>query len=96
MLKKISPIEIPLIEQELVKEGIPIREILRMCDIHVELFRDALISRELKEVPKGHPLDILIKENEEIIKLAEALNMYSTYISNKEKNGNKTHSHKCY
>ncbi|MCX8168616.1 MAG: DUF438 domain-containing protein [Candidatus Methanomethylicia archaeon] len=77
VLRIISPMEIPLIEQELVKEGIPIQEILRLCDLHVALFRDFLISNELRDIPKGHPLDLLLKENEYLLKKAEALNVYA-------------------
>jgi len=42
VLTSLSPLEIPIIEQELVKEGISAKEIARMCDIHVELFRNAI------------------------------------------------------
>lgn len=42
VLSNISPLEIPLIEQELVKEGISARDIAKMCDLHVELFREAV------------------------------------------------------
>ena len=82
VLKEISPFEIPLIEQELVKEGVPIREILKLCDLHVALFRETLMSRELQGVPEGHPLDLLMRENEKILKLAEALSMYATALLN--------------
>jgi len=77
LLSDISPFEIPLIEQELVKEGISVREILSLCDLHVALFRDSLAKRELKGVPEGHPLDILMRENEEILRNAEALGLYA-------------------
>jgi len=81
VLASVSPVEIPFIEQELVREGVPVREILRMCDMHAELFYEALKSREIKGVPKGHPLDLLMKENEEIVKLAEKLSLYSTVLA---------------
>lgn len=81
VLKTISPMEIPLIEQELVKEGVPINEILRLCDLHVALFRDFLISRELSNVPKGHPIDSLLKENEYLLKVAESLNVYAMALA---------------
>jgi DUF438 domain-containing protein len=77
LLSDISPFEIPLIEQELVKEGISVREILSLCDLHVALFRDSLAKRELKGVPEGHPLDILMRENDELLKDAEALGLYA-------------------
>ncbi len=80
VLAQVSPFEIPLIEQELVKEGIPIREILKLCDLHVELFREYLQARELSGVPKGHPLDQLLKENEYILRLGEALSLYASAL----------------
>lgn len=82
VLSKISPFEIPFIEQELVKEGISVNDILKLCDLHVELFREFLEARELKGVPKGHPLDLLMRENEWILKRAEALSLYSNAILN--------------
>lgn len=75
ILAQTSPFEIPLIEQELIKEGIPVKEILKLCDLHVELFREFLTSRQLTGVPEGHPIDVLMKENEYILKRAEALGL---------------------
>ncbi|AIF70169.1 diguanylate cyclase [Palaeococcus pacificus DY20341] len=89
LLRSISPLEIPLIEQELVKEGISAREIAKMCDIHVELFREAVAGsekEEMKDIPSGHPLHTLYEENKEIIKDAEMLNLYaSTLVNTKDK-----------
>jgi len=80
VLSQISPFEIPLIEQELIKEGVSIDEILKLCDLHVALFRDYLQSREIKDLPKGHPLDLLIRENEYILKQAEVLTLYASAL----------------
>ena len=82
VLAKVSPIEIPMIEQQLVREGVPIQEILRMCDLHVALFRDYLVGRELKGVPEGHPLDLLLRENELILKWAEQLGVVANALAN--------------
>jgi len=76
LLSSISPMEIPLIEQELMHEGISIEEIARMCDLHVELFREDVENKEEK-LPEGHPLHTLYKENEEITKDAEKLALYA-------------------
>ncbi|MEM0493691.1 MAG: DUF438 domain-containing protein [Thermofilum sp.] len=75
VLSTVQPWEIPLIEQQLVKEGVPISEILKLCDLHVDLFREYLAGRELREVPEGHPLDLLLKENELLLKLSEQLSV---------------------
>ncbi|MEM2846111.1 MAG: DUF438 domain-containing protein [Nitrososphaerota archaeon] len=80
VLSQVSPFEIPLIEQQLVREGIKIDEILRLCDLHVELFREHLRSRELEGVPRGHPLDLLIRENEWIVRQADALSLHAFAI----------------
>ena len=82
ILASISPLEIPLVEQELVKEGVPVGDILKLCDLHVELFREFLASRELKDLPRGHPLDLLMRENEWILRQAEALGVYAQALVN--------------
>jgi len=82
VLAKVNPAEIPVIEQQLVKEGVPIQEILKMCDIHVALFRDYLVGRELKGVPESHPLDLLLRENELILKWAEQLGVIANALAN--------------
>lgn len=83
-LSKISPFEIPFIEQELVNEGFKVSDILKLCDLHVELFREVLASRELKGIPRGHPLDLLIRENQEILKWGEALGLYASLLEKAE------------
>jgi len=82
VLRSISPLEIPLIEQELVAEGVSAREIARMCDIHVEIFRESVsgAEKEIEEYPPGHPLRTLYEENVEIIKDAEILNLYASSV----------------
>ncbi len=84
LLKSISPLEIPIIEQELVKEGVKPREIAKMCDIHVELFRETVSGASDEEeegLPRGHPLDLFYRENKEIIKDAELLGLYASSLS---------------
>ncbi|MCD6474341.1 MAG: DUF438 domain-containing protein [Thermoplasmata archaeon] len=76
LLASISPVEIPLIEQELMQEGLSVEEIARMCDLHVELFREA-VAGKAGVLPEGHPLHTLYKENEEITKDAEKLALYA-------------------
>ncbi len=82
VLRSISPLEIPLIEQELVAEGISAREIAKMCDIHVEIFRESVsgAEKEVAKFPSGHPLRTLYEENVKIIKDAEILNLYASSL----------------
>ncbi len=82
ILRDISPFEIALIEQQLIREGVKPDDILKVCDIHVDMFREYLATQELEGVPEGHPLDLLMRENIEIMKTAEALSLYASAIKN--------------
>ena len=74
LLNSISPQEIPSLEQELVKEGVTPDEIAEMCDVHLDIFRESVEDEYgLEDVPEGHPLNTLYKENEEITRDAEML-----------------------
>ena len=87
VLKNISPIEIPLVEQELLKEGISAKNIAKMCDLHVEVFRESLEkSLNINEIPQDHPLHTLILENRNIMKDAEVLSIYARSIENSLEN----------
>lgn len=81
VVAQIPPFEIPLIEQQIVAEGIPIDDILKLCDLHVALFREYLVGRELLNVPKGHPVDLFMRENELVLRQSEALGLYSSLLS---------------
>jgi len=95
ILSQITPFEIVTVEQELVREGVSVSEILKMCDIHLDLFKNVLASRELKDIPKGHPLDLLISENDEILKTSEALGLYAGLLAQALKNGDAENASKA-
>jgi len=86
VLRSISPLEIPLIEQELVAEGVTAREIARMCDIHVEIFRESVsgAEKEVASYPEGHPLRNLYEENINVVKDSEVLNLYAASLGKLE------------
>ncbi len=57
--------EVAAMEQELIAEGISVEEIRSLCDLHAEVVQDVL--REWAgEVPPGHPVDTIRRENEAI------------------------------
>ncbi|MGQ4834154.1 MAG: DUF438 domain-containing protein [Candidatus Asgardarchaeia archaeon] len=85
LLRSISPLEIPILEQELVKEGVSPKEIVKMCDLHVELFRESVAGQEkFEDILPGHPIHTMLEENSQIIKDAELLNLYATSIANEK------------
>ena len=55
--------EIAKMEQALMNEGLPVEEIKRLCDIHMEIFKEALEEQERPEPPPGHPIHTFMKEN---------------------------------
>ncbi|MEM2282159.1 MAG: DUF438 domain-containing protein [Candidatus Hadarchaeales archaeon] len=70
VLEGVSPLEIARVEQELVQEGFPREEIRKLCEVHLEVFKEQLEKQEI-EVPPGNPLEILLGEHEELRKRVE-------------------------
>ncbi len=46
-----------------MEEGLPAEEIKRLCDVHVEIFKEALEEQDRPEPPMGHPIHTFMKEN---------------------------------
>ena len=63
LIKDIDATEIARMEQKLMEEGMPETEIKRLCDVHVEVFKEALGAQEAPSAPPGHPLHTFMKEN---------------------------------
>ncbi|MEA2077389.1 MAG: DUF438 domain-containing protein [Candidatus Marinimicrobia bacterium] len=61
--------EIVEVEQELISEGIPEEEILKLCDIHSAVLQGHVDLSGAKDIPEGHPVDVLIKENAALMKI---------------------------
>ena len=72
-LGKVPYADVVAVEQELIKEGLPIGEILKLCDIHGKVLRGQVDLSGMKDVPEGHPVDVLRKENREIEKLGKQI-----------------------
>ncbi|MBI3948306.1 MAG: DUF438 domain-containing protein [Armatimonadetes bacterium] len=51
------------VEQELIGEGLPVEEILRLCDIHTAAMRGAIDTSQAPEAPPGHPAHTFKMEN---------------------------------
>ena len=63
LLGKVPYNEVVEVEQELISEGMPEGEILKLCDIHSAAMKDVLDTSDSKEAPPGHPVDTFKKEN---------------------------------
>ena len=70
-LKSIPYGEVVEVEQELISEGLPESEVLKLCDIHGEVLEGHVDLSGAKEIPDGHPVDVFIHENRAINKTVE-------------------------
>lgn len=68
--------EIMKAEQQMIKEGMPVTEVQKLCDVHAALFhgnirqeRERMAEEYVKEV--GHPLYTFTKENEALKKVLD-------------------------
>lgn len=63
--------EVVEVEQELISEGLPEEEVLKLCDVHASVLRGHVDLSGTKDVPEGHPVDVMLKENQEVRKVIE-------------------------
>jgi len=55
--------EVVEVEQELLQEGLPQEELLKLCDVHSAVLEGNVDLSAAKAIPEGHPMDVLIQEN---------------------------------
>lgn len=65
LIKDVRPAEISEMEQRLIEEGMPEEEVKRLCDVHVQVFKDSLEGQPLPSSIPGHPLYTMMAENRE-------------------------------
>lgn len=61
--------EVVEVEQELISEGLPESEVLRLCDVHGEVLDGHIDVSGAAEIPEGHPVDVFKQENRELLKV---------------------------
>jgi len=69
LLKKIPYDEVVEVEQELISDGLPVEEVLRLCDIHASVLEGHIDNSQAKSIPAGHPVDTFMMENRELGKV---------------------------
>jgi len=55
--------EVVEVEQQLIAEGVPQEEILKLCDIHTDVLKGQISHTKAKTAPPGHPADVFLQEN---------------------------------
>ncbi len=51
------------VEQELIAEGLPVEEVLKLCDVHTQVLDGNIDHTGAAEAPAGHPVHTLKEEN---------------------------------
>ena len=70
-LKLVPYGEVVEVEQELIQQGLPETEVLRLCDVHGEVLDGHIDQSGAKTIPEGHPVDVFRQENMELLKEIE-------------------------
>jgi uncharacterized protein len=74
-LRQIPYGEVVEVEQELIAEGLPETEVLKLCDVHGEVLDGHIDQSGAKAIPEGHPVDVFKQENKELLKAIEKAQM---------------------
>ena len=75
LLTSIPYDEVVEVEQELISEGLPVEEVLKFCDIHQMVLDGHIDQSGAKSIPAGHPVDTFKKENLELEKVINDLEL---------------------
>ena len=73
LLGQIPYDEVVEVEQELIAEGLPQQEVLKLCDVHSEALKGAIDRSGEKKAPPGHPVHTFLEENRLLAQAAAAL-----------------------
>jgi hypothetical protein len=55
--------EVVEVEQELIEDGLPVEEVLKLCDAHSAVLNGLVDISAAQQVPTGHPVDVFLEEN---------------------------------
>lgn len=80
-LKQIPYGEVVEVEQELINDGLPEEEVLKLCDVHSAVLKDNIDLSASQEIPKGHPLDVMKNENKALIQVAAQIDQSIKEVS---------------
>jgi hypothetical protein len=84
LIRDVAPTEIANMEQRLISEGMPAEEVKRLCDVHVEVFRESLEDKVVPGLPAGHPVHTYMLENRRAETLALQIQAVHDIVKEKE------------
>ena len=65
--------EVVEVEQELIAEGLPEEEVLKLCDAHSAVLEGRVDLTSQKSIPEGHPVDVMLQENKALKQVADTI-----------------------
>lgn len=69
----INPDQLAKIEEELIRDGMPVDEVHKLCDAHIALMKESLEKSKPKNLDNSHPIQILYSEHDRLIDFSEKL-----------------------
>ncbi|MBI2505777.1 MAG: DUF438 domain-containing protein, partial [Candidatus Latescibacteria bacterium] len=73
MVRQTDASEIAAMEQSLIADGMPVAELMAMCDLHSQVVSEILVQRPTDPVLPGHPVDTFRRENQALLAATRAL-----------------------
>ncbi len=73
LIHGVSAAEVAAMEQSLIDGGMPVEEVQRLCEVHVQVFESSLAKGSVPAEIPGHPIHTLIEENKLARKKIKAL-----------------------
>ena len=73
LIQGVSAAEIAAMEQSLIEGGMPVEEVQRLCEVHVQVFEASLAKGGTPTGMAGHPIHSMIEENKLAREKASAL-----------------------
>ena len=74
LIEGVSATEISMMENQLIKEGMPVAEVQRLCDVHAAVFKGSIEEIHMPENPAdipGHPVHTFKMENRALERLMD-------------------------
>ncbi|MFB3905775.1 MAG: DUF438 domain-containing protein [Acidobacteriota bacterium] len=62
-LRQVPYDDVVEVEQELINEGLPTEEVLKLCDLHSQALKGTITLEKARKEPAGHPVHTFKQEN---------------------------------
>ncbi|MBL1218339.1 MAG: DUF438 domain-containing protein [Planctomycetes bacterium] len=73
LVKQCDAGEIAAMEQAIMADGVPLQQVMNMCDLHADVVRDLIRQRDHGPIQAGHPIDTFRRENQALSNVCEQL-----------------------